>query len=64
MDIVHQGNTPAAAGVAAAQTRGCDTASHPSSVDIERMLRADRTRSAHFSNVAADLAASWRGVRS
>jgi hypothetical protein len=60
MSIVHQGNTPATGGVAAAQRRECDTASLPSSVDIERMLRADRTRGAYFGAVASGLAAAWR----
>lgn len=62
MSIVSQGNTPKAVVFAAEQHRECGTANHPSSVDIERMLRADRTRFAHFSAVASGLAASWRGA--
>jgi hypothetical protein len=60
MSIVHQGNTPAASPVATAQRNECGTANHPSSVDIERMLRADRARAAHFGSVASGLAAAWR----
>jgi len=63
MSIVHQGNAPAAVVFAAPQRRECGTA-NPSNVDIERMLRADRIRFNHFSNVASDLAASWAGMKS
>lgn len=62
MTIVYQPTRPAARGVTSAQRRECGTANLPSSVDIERMLRADRARAAHFSAVASGLAASWRKV--
>jgi hypothetical protein len=62
MSIVHQGNAPAAAVFAAPQRRECGTASIPSNTDVERMLRADRIRFAHFSAVASGLAANWRGA--
>jgi hypothetical protein len=62
MSIVHQGNAPAAVVFAAPQHRECGTASLPSPADIERMQRADRTRSGYFSAVASGLAASWREV--
>ena len=55
MSIVSQGNAPKAVVFAAEQRRECGTANHPSSVDIERMLRADRTRFAHVSAVASVL---------
>jgi hypothetical protein len=60
MSIVHQGNALQTEPVAAAQHRECGTANAPSSLDIERMLRADRTRFNHFSSVASGLATSWR----
>lgn len=62
MSIVHQGNAPAAVVFAAPQRRECGTANDSSPTDIERMLRADRTRAAHFRFVAASVAASWREV--
>lgn len=60
MSILHQGNTPVAGCVAAAQRRDCGTATLPFPIDIARMLRADRARAAYFGAVASDLAAAWR----
>lgn len=62
MSILHQGTAPSKAAFAAAQHRNCGAANLPSSVDIERMLRADRMRANHFSSVASNLAAAWREV--
>lgn len=62
MSIVYQGNPPEAAAIAHAQNLACDSASDPSSIDVERMLRADRTRSDYFDFVAAGLLANWREV--
>jgi len=62
MTIVYQRSRHAARSVTPAQRRECGTASLPSSIDIERMLRADRVRSTHYRTVASGLAASWREV--
>ena len=62
MSIVHQGNPPATAALAPAQPSACDSASKPSAVDIERMLRADCARSEYFDTVAAGLAAAGHEV--
>jgi len=55
MRIVHQGNPPEAAAFATAQHPSSDNATHPSSLDIERMLRADRV-------AALPAPASWKSV--
>jgi hypothetical protein len=47
MNIVHQGNPPDAAAFATTQHCVSAGATHPSSIDIERILRADRTAGSH-----------------
>jgi hypothetical protein len=52
MGNVHQGNPPEAAALAVAQHSSSESARHPSSLDIERILRAN----------CAPSASSWHSV--
>lgn len=58
MIIVPQRNAPVTGVLAAARQRANHATDQPSSVDIERMLRADRVRFTYWRAITASLAAA------
>jgi len=62
MRIVHQGIAPEAAAFAAAQRSASGSANLPSSVDIERLLRAESGAALRLGFGSSTSDATWREV--